>query len=67
MSRSSVALLIVLTAILGYFSMVGVAIFSRGVPGNNFRTPESDRMTPASETMRSPAAFPTIVPSEKAE
>lgn len=49
MSRSAVALLIVLTAIFGYFSMVGVAILSRGAPDNQFQTPQSLRTTPAVE------------------
>ncbi|UUO07305.1 hypothetical protein M4951_03110 [Blastopirellula sp. J2-11] len=64
MSRSAVALLIVLTAIFGYFSMVGVAIFSRGAPENHFQTPQSLIAAPSVEA---PTALPAVDLNESAD
>ncbi|EAQ76857.1 hypothetical protein [Blastopirellula marina] len=63
MSRSAVALLIVLTAIFGYFSMVGVAILSRGAPENNFQTPQSSIAPPR----EAPIVLPSSDLHERAE
>ncbi|MFI4873878.1 MAG: hypothetical protein ACIALR_00975 [Blastopirellula sp. JB062] len=61
MSRSAVALLIVLTAIFGYFSMVGVAILTRGAPENQFEPPNGSPVAPVNpETDQ-------VEPSEDAE
>lgn len=55
MSRSQVALLIVVTAILGYLSMVGVAIFTRGELDQEFDQPRDVITTPSEQSFTTPA------------
>lgn len=55
MSRSAVALLIILVAILGYVSMVGVAILTRGEMDQDFDTPRGVVTTPSEQEFTSPA------------